>query len=53
MSVIDSIKEVFGVENPDRTDSPGRYHCQFCGEDYDTAYSFCPDCGSERVEERT
>lgn len=50
MSVFDSIRDALGggTEDPD---NDVRYQCEFCDSEFETAYSFCPDCGSERVAE--
>ncbi|WP_440989886.1 hypothetical protein [Haloarchaeobius baliensis] len=46
MGVIDSIRRVF-----QRTEEPTvpAFRCEFCDETFETAYSICPGCGSERV----
>jgi len=51
MSVLDSIKRAIGGSDADGSDGAVHYHCDFCDRDYQTAYSFCPDCGSERISE--
>ncbi|MCT9096829.1 hydrogenase maturation nickel metallochaperone HypA [Haloarchaeobius sp. HME9146] len=47
MSVIDSLKNAFRTDSPEQTPE---FRCQFCENEYETAYSICPKCGSERVE---
>lgn len=50
MSVLDSIKQALGNDDA-QDDSQVQYHCDFCDSDFQTAYTFCPDCGSERIHE--
>ncbi|NHN40413.1 hypothetical protein G9C85_02020 [Halorubellus sp. JP-L1] len=51
MSVIDSIKRALGGSTADEPDRTVQYRCDFCDSDLEAAYSFCPECGSERISE--
>lgn len=50
MSVLDSLRKALGSGTTDPANDV-RYHCQFCDCEFETAYSFCPECGSERITE--
>jgi len=50
MSVIESIKAAIRADPPEE-EPTAQYRCEFCDSDFETSYSFCPDCGSERVVE--
>ncbi len=47
MGVIESIKNAF---RSGEAGSTAAFRCEFCDEEFETAYSICPSCGSEKVE---
>jgi|GEM_PF-1860310 predicted Zn-ribbon and HTH transcriptional regulator len=50
MRVLDSIEEGLGGQPP-ADDVSVHSHCEFCDSEFDTAYSSCPDCGSEHIQD--
>jgi hypothetical protein len=50
MSVLDSIREALGGASAD-PENDVRHQCRFSDREFETAYSICPDRGSERITE--